>query len=66
MKTELLKTRKDLPYEKKKKSHLHFLRQWPYIELAITDEDPIRPSLNKNDIVADVLELNPLVEIPNF
>ena len=64
MKTELLQKRKYLPQEKKKNSHIKYLRQWPYVELTIPSSPKVRPSHQVSDIVSNVLGINPLCVFP--
>ena len=64
LKTELLQKRKSLPQEKKKNSHIKYLRQWPYVELTIPNSPKVRPSHQVSDIVSNVLGINPLCVFP--
>ena len=60
LKTELLQIRKSLPPEKKKNSHIKYLRQWLYLELTIPNSPKVRPSCQVNKIVTSALGVNPL------
>lgn len=60
LKTELLLKRKKLPPSQKAKSGLRYLRQWPYVELAVDGRSNIQPETPQATILHEVLDMPPL------
>lgn len=61
MKTELLNIRKDLPDDTKSLSRIRHLPTWPFVELIVPgNNNPLRPSMSKQDVLKDILETDPL------
>ena len=59
IKTELLRKRKNLPPDQKKRANIKYLRQWPYLQLAVGANQPIPHKKKKEAIVAKVLGFCP-------
>lgn len=57
-KTELLNQRKSLPAEKKRRSFIRQLAQWPYVELVVPDAAPIQHTFSKATILQGALKLD--------
>lgn len=63
LKQEMLELRRTLTPDIKAKSHVRYLKQWPYVELRVEGRSPQRPQTPQADIVKDMLKLNPLLVI---
>ena len=61
-----MKKRKDLPLAKRKKSKLRYLAQWPFVELRVDGETPIRPTESLSDITKSILGLDLDMAFPRF
>ena len=55
LKSELLKLRKELPDAQRKLAKVRHLPHWPYVDLKIPEQDPIRPSTSLTEISSKVL-----------
>ena len=66
LKDSLMKKRKDLPLAKRKKSKLRYLAQWPFVELRVDGETPIRPTESLSDITKSILGLDLDMAFPRF
>ena len=64
LKDNLMKKRRELPAEKRRKSKLRYLSQWPFVELRVEGESPIRPAESLSDIANSTLGLNLKLQIP--
>ena len=61
IKTELLTKRKTLKPEDKKKSHLKYLRQWPYVVLAVGKDKTIKPETTTKTVIGNIIGFSPLM-----
>ena len=61
IKTELLMKRKSLKPDDKKKSHLKYLRQWPYVVLAVGKDKTIKPETSTKTVISNILGFSPLM-----
>ena len=59
MKDELMKIRKDLDADKKTKAKIRYLPSWPFVELKVGDDTPIRPRTTLASVTKDILGINP-------
>ena len=66
LKDSLMKKRKELPLPKRKKSKLRYLAQWPFVELRVEGESPIRPTESLSDITKSILGLDLDMAFPRF
>ena len=66
LKDNLMKKRKELPLEKRRRSKLRYLANWPFVELRVEGESPIRPSETLADIAKSTLGLDLSAQIPLF
>ena len=64
LKTDILKQRKELPLPVRKKSSVRYLKQWPFVKLAIKDGQDLFPRIPKTVIVKDFLGLSPALDLP--
>ena len=55
LKTELLDIRKELPADKKSRSYIRYMAQWPYVELSVPDQPRIPPKTTKKAVLEKVL-----------
>ena len=62
LKSEMLEVRKSYSPEVKAKSRVHYLKQWPYVELRTEGRPPHRPESTMADIVKDVLKMDPVLQ----
>ena len=61
IKTELLTKRKSLNPDEKKKAHLKYLRQWPYVVLAVGKDKTIKPATTTKTVINSILGFSPLM-----
>ena len=54
-----MKVRRDLDAEKKSRAKIRYLPSWPFVELKVGDDDPIRPKTTLARIANQVLGVNP-------
>ena len=66
LKNELMQKRRELPLERKRKSKLRYLTQYPFVELRIEDEPTLRPSVSLTDITKSTLGLDLNMKMPEF
>ena len=66
LKDNLMKKRKELPLEKRKRSKLRYLAKWPFVELRVEGDTPIRPTETLADIAKSSLGIDLSVQIPRF
>ena len=66
IKDNLMIKRKNLPLDKRRKSKLRYLAQWPFVELKVEGQDTIRPEETLADIAASVLGMQLNTQPPNF
>ena len=66
LKNELMQKRRELPLERKRKSKLRYLTQYPFVELRIEDEPTLRPSVSLTDITKSTLGLDLNMKMPVF
>ena len=60
LKTELLQKRKTLAPEEKKRAHIKYLREWPYVELAVGKDRKVQSNVTKETLVKSILGFSPL------
>ena len=60
LKTELLQKRKTLAPEEKKRAHIKYLREWPYVELAVGKVRKVQSNVTKETLVKSTLGFSPL------
>lgn len=60
IKKDLMLYRSTLPDEEKRRSHIRYTREWPYMELAMPNSKTYRTTVNKSDTLERILKLNPL------
>ena len=60
IKTELLTKRKSLNPDEKK-AHLKYLRQWPYVVLAVGKDKTIKPATTTKTVINSILGFSPLM-----
>lgn len=63
VKKDLLLQRKELPVDDRKKSGIHYMKQWPYMKLRIRGKSDRLPKLSKESIVAQMLGFDSVMEI---
>ena len=61
IKNELLTKRKSLKPDDKKKSHLKYLRQWPYVVLAVGKDKTIKPEKLTKTVISNIIGFSPLM-----
>ena len=66
LKDNLMKKRRELPFEKRRRSKLRYLAKWPFVELRVEGESPIRPTETLADITKATLGLDLHAQIPPF
>ena len=66
LKTELLKCRRDLPDAQRKLARIRHLPRWPYVDLKLPEQDPIRPSTTMTDIVSQIIEFPLMFNLDSF
>ena len=66
LKDNLMKKRRELPFEKRRRSKLRYLAKWPFVELRVEGDSPIRPTETLADITKATLGLDLNVQIPPF
>ena len=66
LKDNLMIKRKNLPLDKRRKSKLRYLAQWPFVELKVEGQDSIRPDETLSDIAASVLGMQLNTQLPSF
>ena len=66
LKDNLMMKRKQLPMERRKKSKLRYLTQWPFVELRVEGQDPIRPSETLSEIASSILGVDLMPQLPKF
>ena len=59
MKDELMKVRRELDGEKKMKAKVRYLPAWPFVELKVGDDDPIRPKTTLASVTQQILGFDP-------
>ena len=60
LKTELLQKRKTLALEEKKRAHIKYLREWPYVESAVGNDRKVHSNVTKDILVKSILGFSPL------
>ena len=63
LKTELLNIRRDMPPDRKSRSSLRYLKQWPYIELVCGQSRPIQPTITIEAIAKEVIGTDPFLKL---
>ena len=63
MKDELMIKRRDLDTDEKTRSRVRYLREFPFVDLRIANQNSILPTTQKRDLVKTVLGLDPVFEI---
>ena len=66
LKDNLMIKRKQLPIERRRKSKLRYLAQWPFVELRVEGQDTIRPSETLSDITSSILGVDLMPQLPKF
>lgn len=66
LKHELMQKRKELPLEKKRKAKLRYLTQFPFVELRVEGESPLRPSASLMDITKSTLSIDLNLKLPKL
>ena len=64
LKTDILAQRKELSPPARKQSSVRYLRQWPFVKLAIKDQQDLYPRISQTVIVKDLLGISPNLELP--
>ena len=64
LKTDILAQRKELSPPARKQSSVRYLRQWPFVKLAINDQQDLYPRISQTVIVKDLLGISPNLELP--
>ena len=55
--------RRDLDAETKSRARVRYLREWPFVDLKIGNQNPILPEAQKRDVVKTVLGHDPVFDI---
>ena len=66
LKNELMQKRRELPLERKRKSKLRYITQYPFVELRIEGEPTLRPSVSLTDITKSTLGLDLNIKMPKL
>ena len=66
LKNELMQKRSGFPLEKKKKSKLRYLTAFPFVELRIEGESPLRPTTSLTEITKSTLGLALCMKMPKL
>ena len=66
LKDNLMKKRRELPLEKRRKSKLRYLAQWPFVELRVEGEATISPTETLSDLAKSTLGIDLLAQLPRF
>ena len=64
LKTDILAQRKYLSPPVRKQSSVRYFRQWPFVKLAIKDQQDLYPRISQTVIVKDLLGIYPNLELP--
>ena len=59
MKDELMKMRRELDGEKKMKAKVRYLPAWPFVELKVGNDEPIRPKTTMASVTKQILGFDP-------
>ena len=65
LKKDILTQRKELSPPLRKQSNIRYLRQWPFVKLAIKDQQDLYPRILQTVIVKDLLGTSPNLELPH-
>ena len=66
LKDNLMRKRRELPPEKRRRSKLRYLPKWPFVELRVEGDATIRPTETLADITKSSLGLDLSAQIPPF
>ena len=66
LKDNLMKKRKELPLDKRRRSKLRYLAQWPFVELRVDGEATISPAETLFDIAKSTLGVDLNAQLPRL
>ena len=64
LKTDILNQRKTLDLNTRKNTRIQYLKQWPYVKLAIKEQDDVYPTISQKAIVKELLGVSPNLDFP--
>lgn len=63
LKKDILNQRKNLPADLKQTARIQYLKEWPYVKMTTSEGPDVLPTIDKNNIITNILGTDPLFKI---